>query len=135
MRQQSTVIKLYDGLLSAISILLLRLEPWDFLRRRIQNTPILRSLSTVLYRNNKHTNFHILFTFAPCRHLEPISIVDIENATVKNTLHALLAVCAIRLNGQADRVIRTVRIRKKSLPYPSSLLIIHIKASMLVFYL
>jgi hypothetical protein len=31
----------------------------DFLRKRIQNAPILRSLSTVLYRNNKH-NFYIL---------------------------------------------------------------------------
>jgi hypothetical protein len=46
----------------------------------------------------------------------------------------VLAVCAIRLNGQTDRVIRTVRITigTKLLPYHSSLLIIYSKAAMLV---
>ena len=31
----------------------------DFLRSRIRNTPILRSLSTVLYRTDTTSNFHI----------------------------------------------------------------------------
>jgi hypothetical protein len=48
---------------------------------------------------------------------------------------SLLAVCAIRLNGQTDRFIQTVRItiRPELLPYHSSLLIICIKAATLVF--
>jgi hypothetical protein len=49
---------------------------------------------------------------------------------------SVLAVCAIRLNGQTDRVIRTVRItiRTRTVAIPhSSLLIIYIKAAMLVF--
>jgi hypothetical protein len=47
---------------------------------------------------------------------------------------SVLAVCAIRLNGQTYKVIRTVRItRTEPSPYHSSLLIIYIKATMLVF--
>jgi hypothetical protein len=57
----------------------------DLLRTRIQITPILRSLSTALYRNNKLLHS---FPLARCQHFEPISIVDLENTTVKKTLHA-----------------------------------------------
>jgi hypothetical protein len=44
-----------------------------------------------------------------------------------------LAVCAIQLNGQTDMVIQTVRIIRTVAILHSSLLIIYIKATMLVF--
>jgi hypothetical protein len=51
---------------------------------------------------------------------------------------SVLAVCAIRLNGQTDRQTRLselsgLRSEAELLPYHSCLLIIYIKAAMLVF--